>query len=563
MIRINLFFGILFSSLISLGQSLQTADELFENFEFSQAAEMYVNEGSKSKLGVEQIERLAYCYFIENNAEPGLSLVDSLIKEGSPNTEFWHYKAHFERELGKFEDALRSAEKYLELGGEKMPLKFRESCYIHMNTPEYIEGELLNQPINDKKINSINYIGSTPVYFYEIGVDSLGNNIGLASGKGITAQMLLMKPFLEQNGKMEEWKLVEEPGKELSVNSIQFDGASKKVIFAASMPSTNDPMLLMTHIYEAEVAEIGSAITSFKPWKYAGFEDSSACAHVSLSGDGNTLVFSKLLKGRQDADLYFSQKSNGEWSVPVPVPGINTLSQEIFPGIQGDSIMYFSSDGHIGYGGLDLFSIPFSSDWSHDTLTRLPLPINSTSDDFNYRSGSVGSEALFVSNRRNGKGDDDIWSFKLPKVIIPEPEPVIEVVEVKEPEKPTFDLDGFLKDCNSKRIYFAFNQGALEEKFAFVEKLNELEKEGYRFSITVTGYADARGTVPANYQVGLRRAEAVKKDLIARGIEANSMKCVSMGSTKIENRCKNPKIQCSEEEHRQNRFVQLSIMIVQ
>lgn len=561
MIKFSLIFGILFASFYACSQSLQQADELFENFEFAEAANMYVHPESRSKLNADQLDRLLYCYFIENNAVPGLSLTDSLIKQGTPNVELWHYKAHFERELGRFDEAVKSAEKYLELGGENMPLKFRESCYIHLNTPEYIEGELFNHAANDEKINSINYIGLTPVYFYELGIDSLGNNIGLASKKGIEAQMLLMKPFLERNGKMEEWKLLEEPGKELSVNSIQYDVSSNKVFFTAAMPGTNDPLLLRSHIYEADVTEIGSAITSYKPWKYSGLEDSSSCAHVSLSSDGNMLVFSKLVKGRQDVDLYFSRKVNGEWSVPMPVPGINTLSQEIFPVIHSDTIMYFSSDGHIGYGGLDIFSIPFTTDWSHDTLTRLPLPINSTSDDFNYRPGTPEREALFVSNRKNGQGEDDVWKLKIPKIVVPEP--VIEIVEIKEPEKPSFDLDAFLKDCNSKRIYFSFNQGEIEEKFDFVEKLNELEGEGYKFSIVVTGYADARGTVPANYQVGLRRAESVRKDLISRGIEENSMKCVSMGSTKIENRCKNPKIQCSEEEHRLNRYVQLTISLVE
>jgi outer membrane protein OmpA-like peptidoglycan-associated protein len=537
-----------------MGQSLQQADELFENFEFSAAANLYVRSGSLDNYSQEQKDRLMYCLFIVNKAELGYSLADSLLRQGNPNKELWYYKAHFERELGKFDEAIRSAEKYLLLGGENMPLKFRESCYIHMNTPEYVEGELKNHELNDGKINSINYIGEVPVYFNEIGVDSLGNKIGLAKNKGVNAQMLLMRPFLENNGLMTEWTVVDEPGKELSINSIQFDTMSQKVYFAASMPGTVDPLLLVSHIYEADAASVGNAITAFRPWKYSGLEDSSSCAHVSLSTDGNTMVFSKLLKGRQDGDLYFSKRSNGEWSVPTLIPGINTLSQEVFPVISGDSMLYFSSDGHIGYGGLDLFSIPFTSDWSHDTLTRLPLPVNSTSDDFNYRPGSSEGEAIFVSNRRNGKGDDDIWKFQLPKPIVPEP-----VIEVKEPENPSFDLDAFLKYCNSKRIYFVFNQEVLVEKFDFVEKLNQLESEGYKFSIIVTGYADARGTVPANYQVGLRRAEAVKKDLIARGIEVNSIKCVSMGSTKIENRCKNAKIQCSEEEHRMNRYVQLTI----
>jgi outer membrane protein OmpA-like peptidoglycan-associated protein len=562
MLRNHLFLVSLLFSFFCIGQSHQQADDLFENFEFSAAAEFYNHD--RSRLSNEQFNRLAYCYFIENNAEKGLSLTDSLLKQGSPNIELWYYKAHFERDLAQFENALTSAEKYLGLSGENLPLKFRESCYINLNTPEIIDGEVQNYSGNDRKINSVNLIGDFPVYLYEIGIDSLGTKIGFAANKGVEAQGLLIKPFIERNGKMEEWVCIDEPGKELSINSVQFDKKEGKLYFTAAMPSTVDPLLLVSHIYVAEISEIGSTVNSFVPWIYSGYEDSSSCAHLALSADGNTLVFSKLLKGREDGDLYYSSKTNGTWSKPTPIPGINTLSHEVFPTISGDTLLFFSSDGHIGYGGLDIFSIPFTSDWSHDTLTRLPLPLNSTSDDFNYYPQRHEVDAIFVSNRKNGEGDDDIWTFKKP-VIVPEPEPEPEpvVVELVEPKKPEFDVNAFLNECNSKRIYFSFNEGATADKFDFVEKLKQLEGEGYKFNIIITGYADARGTVPANYQVGMRRAESVKKDLISRGLKAESMKCESMGSTKIENRCKNPKIQCSEEEHKVNRYVQLTISVVE
>lgn len=557
--KITLFLAVTIST-FCFSQSMRSADELFENFEYAQAADAYLKNRVQSGLTNEQVDRLAFCLYIENRAEEGLKLSDSLLQKGSASKEIWFYKAHFERELGQFENAVNSAEKYLALGGEHLPLKFRESCFIHLNTPEFVEGELTNFDGNDQKINSLNYIGSSPVYFHEIGIDSLGNRLGIANEHGLDAQLLLMKPFLKKGEVFEEWIFVDEPGKELSINSIQFDSKDKKVYFAASLPSTVDPLLLVSHIYVGEATEVGNVINSYAPWQYSGFEDSSTCAHVALSSDGNTLVFSKLLKGRTDGDLYFSKKSNGTWTEPRQIPGVNTLSQEVFPVIQGDSILYFSSDGHIGYGGLDLFSIPFTDDWSHDTLTRLPMPYNSTSDDFNFRSAIAEKESIFVSNRRNGKGDDDIWKFRLAEKV----QPVLVVADTVEKEiEAEFDVKGFLKECNSKRIYFSFNEGSTGEKFEFVEKLIDLEKEGYQFSITVTGYADARGTVPANYQVALRRAESVKKDLISRGIRSNSIQCVSKGATMIENRCKNAKIQCSEEEHRLNRYVQLTISMIE
>jgi outer membrane protein OmpA-like peptidoglycan-associated protein len=272
------------------------------------------------------------------------------------------------------------------------------------------------------------------------------------------------------------------------------------------------------------------------------------------------IVFSKLLKGRADADLWYSTRSGADWSIPKLIPGINTLGNELFPSFIGDSLFTFSTDGIIGYGGLDIFSVPFKGEWMDITekeIKRLPLPLNSVGDDFWLYNLTVDSLVL-NSNRTGGKGEDDIYSYRkpIPEVVPePEPEPVVEIT----PVKPTFDIDAFLKDCNSKRIYFAFKDGATEEQFDFVDKLKELIDEGYKLKIQITGYADARGTTAVNYEVGMKRANYVKNSLIQKGIPGNILKTVSMGSTKIENKCRTQWIQCTEEEHRQNRYVQLTI----
>lgn len=534
---------------------------MFDNFEYGLAAKEYEKDRSEGKTSNKQLENLAFCYLVLNDANNGLTLSESLIKNGSSLVELWYWKAHFQRELKLYNQAVESAVKYLELGGQNLPLKFKESCYILENTPEFIEGTITEFSQNDGKSNMIQFSDNTSVYYFETGLDSLSNELGFADGKEPNAELLLMKPYLFENDKFSEWVVLNENGgKDFSVNSIQFDPERKRVYFSATQPGTNDELKIVSHIYTASLDQTGMVITDFEPMKFSGFEDSSSCAHVTLSADGSTLVFSKLQKGKDDADLWYSTLSGNEWSSAKPISGINTLGNELFPSFSGDSLFLFSSDGIIGYGGLDVFSVAYNGsmdNFKEDEIDRLPLPLNSVSDDF-WLSYLNTDSLVINSNRSGGKGEDDVWSFRKPIPII-ETEPLPD----PEPVKPEFDLDAFLKECNSKKVFFAFKDGVTSEQFDYVEKLKELIDEGYKFNIQVTGYADARGTTAKNYEMGLKRAESVKTNLISRGIPTEILKVVSIGSTKIENRCQTQWVECTEEEHKVNRYVQLTITKVE
>lgn len=550
--KLILFIYLLIYSSSALAQPMENGDFLYDNFEYSDASLEYEKARDLGVLDEKHAVKLAFCYFVDNNAPLGFHLCDSLLKMGVNEIELNYWKAHFERELTNYDAAINSADKYLALGGKNLPLKFKESCYMLQNTPEIIEGSTTPFIQNDKKANIVQFIGKEPIYFYENGLDSLGQDIGFADGKGLQAEALLMRPYLMKNGNLKEWEIIHENGKTLTISSIQFDSIRNEVFFSAAFPINNDVIAGTPHIYTAKISTLGETITTFKPWKYAGFEDTSACSHIAMTSDGENMVFSKLTSVKKDADLYFSHRIGTDWSTPIPIPEINTLGNELFPTFIGDTLFSFSSDGIIGYGGIDIFYFPFDPEWkSVEQVLRMPLPINSTRDDFWMNQISKDSIVL-NSNRLGGSGDDDVWSFNVP-IKIPEPEIVLE------PVLPIFDIDSFLRVCNSKRIYFGFNEGMTIQEFDFIPKLRELIDQGYKFSILITGYADARGTTQINYNVGMNRAESTKKNLISRGIQSDIMKAISMGSSKIENKCKTSKIPCSEKEHQPNRYVQLTI----
>ena len=188
---------------------------------------------------------------------------------------------------------------------------------------------------------------------------------------------------------------------------------------------------------------------------------------LAFSPDGNTMVFAKGntdgKKSRRSVDLFISYKKNGKWSTPVSMPinspeywdtspsfnlagttmyfasdrpggfggsdiyratlndrgrwanvsnmgaSINTSGDEVFPYVAPDNKLYFASNGHAGFGMLDLFSA--ENKGGVVTIRNLGPSFNSAADDFGLIYSDFPFEGFYTSNREGGKGGDDLYSF--------------------------------------------------------------------------------------------------------------------------------------------------------
>jgi hypothetical protein len=143
-------------------------------------------------------------------------------------------------------------------------------------------------------------------------------------------------------------------------------------------------------------------------------KDLSYC-HPALAPGDTKLVFASNLNKKNKMDLFMSEYENGVWSPPLALNAkINDTSNQVFPFINSNSVLYFASNKAGGKGGLDIYTIDLKYDTS--LVRALPSPINSPFDDFGIWIDADTKTGYFSSDR-NKRYKDDIYYFgnKIPE----------------------------------------------------------------------------------------------------------------------------------------------------
>ncbi|MEP6262336.1 MAG: OmpA family protein [Gillisia sp.] len=275
--------------------------------------------------------------------------------------------------------------------------------------------------------------------------------------------------------------------------------------------------------------------------------DEYSTEHPSLSADGKKLYFASDMPGSLGSfDIYVVDiNEDGTYGSPRNLgPGINTAHREQFPFISEENVLYFSSDGHQGFGNLDIYR----AEGDFTEAKNLGTSINSANDDFAFVIREGQDEGWFASNRR---GTDNLYSFSREDYTPP-------VVDIDERETNTETGRQQLRDVGN--IYFDFDKSTIKEESKItLNKVVDIMKKYPTLEIEIGSHADARGSDSYNMALSERRAAATLEYLVSQGIERDRLTAKGFGESMPLNDCTKP-TGCTSEQYARNRRSEFTIM---
>lgn len=418
----------------------QEADVAFRLENFADAVELYKKSYSKVKVKTEKsriIFQLAECYRLTNETRKAESFYKKSIKTKYPDAiQYLHY-ADMLRIRGKYEEALEQYKIY----AEKTPKDVRGangvvSCEI---VPQWLENPSRYEITNARKMNSkINSRENdfAPAYadkkfkvvvFTSDRSDAAGNKTDVRTGNNHSDFF-----FITQDRK-EKWSLPKSYGEDMLNSTNVNDGAAtfnKKatVIYFTRCPYKKKEKL-GCQIYSARK----KGRTWGEPESLELAQDSFAVGHPTISKDEKVIYFASDIPGGEGGkDIWVARRTKKTKPFGRPEnlgPKVNTAGDEMYPFLRNDDLIYFSSNGHVGMGGLDIYKTErLNGEWK--TPENMKHPINSSSDDFglvfnsSIQSKSEPEEGWMSSDRRGtpetggrAKGGDDIYYVYMPPLV--------------------------------------------------------------------------------------------------------------------------------------------------
>jgi outer membrane protein OmpA-like peptidoglycan-associated protein/tetratricopeptide (TPR) repeat protein len=398
-------------------------DKLFKYYNYAEAIPYYLNAYNKGSTTEQNhaIQKLADCYRLTNNAPKARQWYEKAVMLDTTVSKNWFYLGQSLRSLGLYDKAANAFSTFnRQVPDDELGQRYYQYCVDiepWLNLPPMAEIK------NIEELNS-KYADFGPV-FYRDGIVFTSDREENANDKintyGWTNHSYLNLFYTIPEYYKVFWNGLPEPKKmSQAFNQNYHDGPvcfsdDNRMVYITRTVSKNGKKLdgnIKTHLLKIYYAEIdGDKHLDYKEFAYNS--DDYSVGHPALSEDGQRLIFSSDMPGgKGGSDLYICTMKDGAWGEPVNLgEPINSEGDEVFPHWANDSVLFFSSDGHLGYGGLDIFQTNFEKNaWTEPE--NLKRPLNSSYDDFGIVFKENLNEGMFSSNRPEGKGNDDIYGFR-------------------------------------------------------------------------------------------------------------------------------------------------------
>jgi peptidoglycan-associated lipoprotein len=561
----------------------------FEAGEYFDAIDHFKDAYSKTKKSdresrTELVFMIAECYRLVNDPKNAETWYKLAVRSSysKPDAQYW--LASSLKKNGKYQLAIDELRKYKQVAPSDaradQEIRACELALEWQRNPEAYRIDDLKD-LNSRSSDFSPAYGRNDfgvIFFTSSRDDAKGNKTHGATGQGFT------DIFESRLDKKSKWST---PVSVTGINSEHEDGTPsftadyKEIYFSRCEVGKR----------EKKGCIIMSSMRSGDNWsepKNIGIlPDSLVAAHPAISSDGLTLYFvSDMAGGSGGKDIWSATKSNASapWSKPVNLgPDINTSGNELFPYIRSNGVLYFSSDGLIGMGGLDIFKAIPQPDGSW-VVTNMKPPINSAADDFGIAFENETEKGVFSSSRK-GRGNDELYSFEFPplrfnvtglikdeKTGVAIPGSTVQLIasdgsnlqsetgtggDFKFALKPDVDYiflaskQGYLngkerettkgqeksrefmvtilltaidKPIELPNIFYDFGKWDLRpESMVSLDKLVETLNDNPNVTIELMSHTDSRDTEEYNLDLSQKRAQSVVMYLIEKGIQADRL----------------------------------------
>lgn len=575
--------------------AFKKAEQSFALGEYYEASLNYkksysrVPSKDKAKRAV-RAYKMGDCYRRINYTEKAIAAFQNAIRYKTEDSTAYLYLAQMQLRKGDYKNAKENFELYLEKDpGNVLAKNGIESCLI---APEWKANPNLYKIKKEDNFNS-RRSDFSPVLVGEAAdqilisttrTDVTGEDINGITGTKYGDIFFATK---DEKGKWKQPEIIDS-----EVNTEYDEGAAcvtpdgKTMYFTRCSDDPDYPRY-------AEIFKSSRSDASWgSPTKCEITKDTlSSYAHPAISPDGQWLYFvSDLPGGEGGLDIWRVRiLDSGFGGVENLGKPINTPGDEMFPTFRPNGDLYFSSNGHPGMGGLDIFKAVADSTGKW-TIENQGFPLNSSADDFGMTFEGVHNRGYYSSNRNDGKGWDHIYSFELPEILqtvkgwvyekdgYELPEALVYMVgDDGTNEKLSVLGDGsftkvikpgvnyvFLGTCKGylnvknelkveqseeseeytlqfplppinipvliDNIFYEFDKADLTpESTEALDKLVTMLNENPYITIELSAHCDYRGNDAYNERLSQRRAESVVKYLIEHGIEKDRLTAVGYG----------------------------------
>lgn len=593
-------------------RNTRKADQHFDRLEYVKAAEEYEKLVERNRADAYVYRQLATSYYLINNTEKAEPYFREIASE-TDDPEVIYSFAQTLKSNGKAEESNRWMKKFAELApSDSRAIEFK-------NNPNYIP-KLLEKGERYKA----DLIGELASEYTDFGGTILNGEFYFTSSRNTSRKSHGMtgEAFLDI------YKATYTDGIITDVNVLKGDVNTKYHEAIVSFSPDGTRMYFDRNaFYKGKFKKDEEGVNQLNIF-YATLIDGTwkdvqpvpfnnteySVGHPSVSPDGKYLYFvSDMPGGFGDSDIYrVSINSDGSFGEPENLGrGINTEGKEVFPSVDSDGVLYFSSNGHLGLGGLDVFYAEAQGN-GFGEVTNIGNPVNSSKDDFAYKY-YPDLEIGFVSSNRSGNVDniyrvEPVCSAVIHSIVRSEAtnEPlsgaVVTLYDANENRLASKNTgaDGkveFTVECDNKfvlqaakgeyetnsaitntkasqapnveiklrpiekiikedrvvlnPILFDFDRYNIKPQAAFeLDKLVELMKKYPNMIIKVEGHTDTQGNAEYNMELSKKRTQATVQYVISQGIDESRISGEGFGESRPVVDCGSD---CTEEDHAKNR----------